>query len=223
MSSAPLVAATAVVVGCGIGSALALGHAHARPVPARPEAQRLASSATAAPALHAQATWTGKRAAPFRLSDETGKPLSLDSLRGRLVLLTFLDSRCRSQCPIEGGMLAALGRRLGASPRIVLLAVSVDPWRDTPASARAFAAKARWTLDWHWLFGTPGELKPVWAAYGESVHRLKICVAPPGCVFDVTHTLMLYVLDAQGDQRAAYLYPFSPAEVASDVRKIAAT
>ena len=193
-----LAVATVVGVGGGIGVAIARDHSGER----------------AASPLHAQATWSGKRAAPFRLRDEAGGTVSMAALKGRVVLLTFLDSRCRSQCPVEGSMLAALGRRLGPKAGVELLSVSVDPWADTSASARAFAAKAHWTLPWHWLLGSPSQLRPVWASYAESVKRTKA---------DILHTLLLYVIDRRGYQRAAYLFPISPTEVAADVRSIAAT
>jgi protein SCO1/2 len=192
-----LVAAALVGIAGGVGVAIARDHV----------------STGSRSALHAQATWSGKAAPPFALRDEAGRTVSLAQLRGRTVLLTFLDSRCRSSCPVEGGMLRELGRELGPRSGVELLTVSVDPWADTAASARAFAARARWTLPWHWLLGTQRELAPVWAAYGESVKRTKA---------DILHTLLLYVIDRRGDQRAAYLFPLVPAQVAADVRTIAA-
>ncbi|HEX7525396.1 MAG TPA: hypothetical protein VF327_03765, partial [Gaiellaceae bacterium] len=61
------------------------------------------------PALHGQATWApGARPAPqFALRDQRGRVVSLSALRGRTVVLTFLDSLCRQACPVEGKLLAA--------------------------------------------------------------------------------------------------------------------
>ena len=99
----------------------------------------------------------GARAAPaFTLRDQTGTPVSLAALRGRPVLLTFLDSQCTQQCPIQGRQLASILRRLPAAQRPVLVVVSVDPSGDTPASIRS--AMAKWGLagpwTWHWLNGS---------------------------------------------------------------------
>ena len=195
----PLLVGAAAAVGVAGGVSIALAHN---------------SSSRRAQTLHAQATWSGKRAAPIRLRDEAGKTVSLASQQGRVVLLTFLDSRCRTQCPIEGGMLAQLERRLGSGSRAELVVVSVDPWADTAASARAFAAKAQWRFPWHWLLGTWAQLRSVWSSYAIAVKRTRT---------DVLHSVVLYVIDRNGDQRAAYLFPFAPAEVAADVRTIAAT
>jgi protein SCO1 len=196
--------AAAAATGVGIGAALALVHGRSSPVLA------------AAPALHAQATWPAgaKRAPDFRLRDQAGRPVTLSSERGRVVLLTFLDSHCTRQCPIQGRLLANVQRRLGARTRADLVVVTVNPWADTARSARAFAVKARWNGRWHWLLGAPAQLKPVWAKYAVGVRRTPS---------DVNHTDVIYLIDPHGFQRAAYLVPFSPADVAADVRGLAAS
>lgn len=191
--------AAAAVLGAGVGVALAVEHPRA--------------SADAAPELQAQITWApGARHAPmFALRDQTGAVLSLARERGRPVLLTFLDSRCRRECPVEGRTLAAVQRRL-AGTGAVLAVVSVDPWADTAASARSFASRAGWRGDWHWLLGTKKVLAPVWREYDIAVRRT------PG---DVLHAAALYVVDPHGDLRAGYLFPFTPDAVARDVQRIA--
>ena len=194
--------AAAAASGVGIGAAVALVHGRSPPVPA------------AAPALHAQATWPAgaKRAADLRLRDQAGRLMTLSSQRGRVVLLTFLDSHCTQECPIQGRLLSSVQRRLGARTRAELVVVSVDPWADTGRSARAFAAKSRWSSGWHWLRGTPAQLKPVWAEYGVGVRRTPS---------DINHTAVLYLIDPHGFQRAAYLVPFSPMDVATDAHRLA--
>lgn len=189
----------AAVVGAGIGSALALTRAGKTP---------------ASQPLRAQATWrAGQRRAPdFRLRDQTGRVVSLAAERGRVVVLTFLDSRCRQECPIVGRLLAQTQRALGGATRSELVVVSVDPWADTARSARAFAAKSGWT-HWRWLLGTEAQLRPVWKRYGVGVLRTPR---------DITHTAVLYVIDGSGYERAAYLVPFSPRDLAADVRSLLA-
>lgn len=162
--------------------------------------------------LHAQVTWpAGKKHAPaFALRDERGRSVSLRSLQGHPVLVTFLDSQCKRECPVEGRVLRDIlsgVKGTGAA----LLVVSVDPWADTPAGARAFAAHARWHGNWHWLLGDRAALAPVWRAFDIGVKRV------PG---DVLHSAALYVVDPRGDLRAAYLFPFSGGTVASDVRRL---
>jgi cytochrome oxidase Cu insertion factor (SCO1/SenC/PrrC family) len=160
--------------------------------------------------LNGQVTWPAgmKRAPPFTLRDERGRTVSLRSLQGHPVLVTFLDSHSKRDGSVEGRLLREVLGGLRET-RATLLVVSVDPWADTPAGARAFAAHARWRGNWHWLFGDRAALAPVWRAFNIVVKRV------PG---DVLHSAALYVVDSRGDLRAAYLFPFSAGTVASDVR-----
>jgi cytochrome oxidase Cu insertion factor (SCO1/SenC/PrrC family) len=170
----------------------------------------------ALPDFHGQASWApGERAAPpFRLRNQDGKAVSLAGLRGRPVLVTFLDSRCVEQCPVTGHQLGTVLRRMDAADRPALVIVSVNPRGDTRASIHR--AMTDWGLAgpwrWHWLRGTRAELSRVWAAYG-------ITVQPT--TNDITHGLALYLVDRRGFQRTGYLFPFLPNFVGLDLVKLA--
>ena len=43
---------------------------------------------------------TGNLAPDFRLIDQFGQPFTLSSLRGREVVLAFIDARCKTLCPL---------------------------------------------------------------------------------------------------------------------------
>src|SRR5207253_9832266 len=113
---------------------------------------------------------------------------------------------------IQGALLADVQRRLGARTPADLVVVTVDPWADTSLSARAFASESRWSGSWHWLLGTSAQVKPVWADFEVAVLRTST---------DVSHTAVLLLIDPHGFQRAAYLMPFTPADVAANVRELA--
>ena len=192
-----LLAATLGIAG-GLGAALLHGsHAPA----AEPEVQP----------LRAQATWAAgtKRAPDFALRDQNGAGVSLRTLRGRTVLLTFLDSVCTRACPVEGRAIADIQRKLDVPASTVV--VSVDPWSDTPRTAKAFARKSHWNGRWYWLLGSAKRLRPIWHAYSIGVVRT------PG---DITHSVALYLIDGKGYLRAAYLFPFSTNTVVHDVRAV---
>lgn len=163
--------------------------------------------------LRGQVTWApGSRPAPeFRLHDQAGRPVSLASEHGRVLLLTFLDSRCTTLCPVTGHQLAQVQRALPAHGWEIL-AVSIDPAGDTPASARAAVRRFGWHGHWRWLFGRPRALASVWRRYG-------IDVEPTAG--DVQHSAAVYVIDGAGDERAGFLIPLRPTEVAHDVRALA--
>lgn len=196
----------AVVVGAGGGAVLRALHGSGA-VAARP----------ALPTLHGQAVWkAGVRRAPnFVLRDQSGSAVSLASLRGRAVVLTFLDSQCTSSCPIEGRQLGSILRRLPAAQRPTLVIVSVDQSGDTPAGIRHALAKwglnGPWTV--HWLNArTHAQLASVWRSYG-------VRVVP--ATNDIVHSLALYLIDRRGYERTAYLFPFLPGFVQRDLGRLA--
>lgn len=184
--------------------------------PASPASPASSEGTVSSSALRGEATWAvGARPAPAitTLRDQTGHRFSLASLRGRTVAIEFWDSRCTQECPLAGRALAAAERSLPRAQRPVLVVVSVNP-RDTPASTRAVIR--RWNLagagPWHWLIGTHAQLAAVWRAYGIAVIPTKS---------DIVHTEALYLLDRDGDERSAYLYPYVPGFVAHDMRRLA--
>jgi protein SCO1 len=190
----------AATIGIAVGVAAALVH-------------RSQGSAAQPSPLRAQITWAaGAKPAPgLALRDQSGATVSLRSLRGRVVLLTFLDSKCVRECPIEGHVLGDVFQRMKGT-RAAALVVSVDPWADTPRSARTFASRAGWSGNWRWLLGDRAALAPVWHAYNIAVKRT------PG---DILHSTALYLIDPRGHLRAGYLFPFSADSVAHDVERLA--
>jgi protein SCO1 len=164
----------------------------------------------------------GQRPAPaFTLRDQTGRTVTLHSLDNRPLLITFLDSRCKNQCPIEGRQLTqAVDRMHGAEPPAIVV-VGVNPLQDTPASEQKFAKEQGWSkLPWYWLSGTRAALAPVWKKYGIQVITKRYIVPGTKPVINVTHTIAVYLVDRHGDERAAFLPPLVPAQVAEDVRRL---
>jgi protein SCO1/2 len=158
----------------------------------------------------------GVAAPDFTLTDQSGAALSLASLRGRPVVLTFLYTHCPDECPLTAEKLhsavVALGDR---ASQIAWLAVSVDPVGDTPADAKAFVGQHHLDGFMRYLLGSETSLHPVWDAY-------HIAVAPSGDatsqVGTVSHVVGVYVIDGQGHERTLYDNTFSPAYVVAELR-----
>ena len=91
--------------------------------PAVAKSDGAASGATPPPVSWA----AGKRRAPaFSLIDQRGRPVSLDTYRGRPVIVTFIDPLCRNFCPLEAKQLNELVREVPAPQRPAIVAVSVN-------------------------------------------------------------------------------------------------
>ena len=151
------------------------------------------------------------RVPPFALRDQNGRLVTPKSLRGRVFAVTFLDSVCRKECPVEGRELASVQRALGPHTPLTVVVVSVDPAADTRASARAFMRESKLTGPWHWLFGSRSLLLPVWIEYGIGVQPEK---------GDISHTVAVYLVDQHGWMRVADGVPFLPPQLVSSVRAL---
>jgi protein SCO1 len=136
----------------------------------------------------------GRPAPDFALTNHRGQPVSLASLRGRPVVVTFVYADCHASCPLLIARLKALEARSGGNS--VFVAVSLDPERDTPASLAG--AAVRWALGsrWHLLSGPPSQVKSVVTAYGVQYAPL-----PDG---EIAHENLVLIVDREG--RLAFTY-----------------
>jgi cytochrome oxidase Cu insertion factor (SCO1/SenC/PrrC family) len=169
----------------------------------------------------AAATWpAGKQPAPdFQLRDESGRPYSLAALRGRPVLITFIDPLCRDFCPTEAQHLSDVVRSAPPGTKPVIVAVSVNAAGNSRASLLLDRRKWHVAPTWRWAVGDEAELARVWHAYHIDVIVSKKKVAGVS-VRQVAHTEAAYLIDATGHERALFLWPYS----ADAVRKaLAAT
>ncbi len=105
-------------------------------------------------------------AAPFTLSDQFGHQVSLRSLLGHTVVLTFLDPVCVSDCPLIAQELRVADQMLGTSASDVeLVAIVNNPLYSTSASTAAFDRQEGLTqlANWKFLTGPLTALHDAWA------------------------------------------------------------
>jgi cytochrome oxidase Cu insertion factor (SCO1/SenC/PrrC family) len=170
------------------------------------------------------ATWAaGARRAPaFSLVDQDAQPVSLAALRGRPVIVTFIDPLCRDVCPLEAQRLDAALRSLPPASRPAVLSVSVNVYANSRANLVRDAHKWRLLPQWRWAIGSPAQLARVWKRYDVGVLVTTKKVAGVA-VHDVTHTLAVYLVDRNGYERALYLWPFTAADVTQSLRQLASS
>lgn len=205
--------ATALLLAACAATGVAGGFAlHATAM--HPRASSEAFPVAPASALSGDAVWPARArpAPPFALRDQSNRLVALSGQRGRAVLLAFMDSRCTRVCKLEGPVIGDAARQAGSRRPVTVLVVSVNPWQDTAASSRSAAARYRLGGDWHWLRGSPAELRPIWRAYGIEVVRTPS---------DVSHSTAIYLLDGRGYERAGFNWPFEAGRVGRDLRRLA--
>jgi protein SCO1/2 len=136
--------------------------------------------------------------------------VTLSGLRGNVVALTFLYTKCPDTCPLTAEHFRSAQEKLGTdADRVRFVAVSVDPSGDTPAAVKDFSASHRLDRNWHYLVGPEASLRAVWAAYG--IHQ-----QPSGGL--VGHTDAIYLIDANGNARVLLRTVDGAEALAKDLR-----
>jgi cytochrome oxidase Cu insertion factor (SCO1/SenC/PrrC family) len=133
----------------------------------------------------------------FTLTDVQGHSVSLASLRGSTVVLTFLDPVCTTDCPIIAQELKATNGLLGTdAAHVRFVAVVANPVYRSAAYMAAFDRQEGLDTqaNWTYLTGSLADLTSVWDTYGVSV-----VTAPAGGM--VVHADIVYVIDAHGTLR----------------------
>ena len=125
--------------------------------------------ATNGPALPGDTSATG-----FRLVDQHDHPVSLSSLRGKVVALTFLDPVCTTDCPLIGQEMRIADEMVGDPARTAFVAIVANPIYHSVAAVDAFDREDSLGRlpNWYYLTGSLPELSRLWRAYGVNVQAL---------------------------------------------------
>ena len=131
----------------------------------------------------------------FAVTTQDGATLRLSDLRGKVVALTFIYTRCPLPdfCPALDGKFAELNRRVAAvadrADRVRLLSISFDPAHDTPEVLRKHAAIRGAKPPWSFAVASPEELARVGPLLGLDYYPERDQFA---------HNLTAAVIDAEG-------------------------
>jgi cytochrome oxidase Cu insertion factor (SCO1/SenC/PrrC family) len=136
-------------------------------------------------------------APPFRLTDQHGRTVTLASLRGKVVLLTFLDDTCSVDCPLIAQEFRAAGQLLGDTRRVELVAINYNPLYTQVSYLQAFNRQEGLATVPNWLFltGTRTQLEQVWRRYGAAPAE----VLPAGSM--IGHGDYAFIIDQAGHLR----------------------
>lgn len=182
---------------------------------AKPETNSLASLGSASDPL-------GKQVPDFALTNQDGKRIHLHQYHGKVLLLTFIYTRCPlpDYCPLMSKNFAQILRQVRSDPVLSpvarLLSVSIDPEYDKPPVLRAYALDVAGNSapfdHWEFASGTPEQVRKVaeffglkyWTDSGQIVHALVTALIGP-------------------DGKVAQIYrgnDWQPAQVLGDLRDL---
>ena len=140
---------------------------------------------------------TNVPAPPFDLVDQYGKAVSLASLRGYALAITFLDPVCTTDCPLIAQEFHEADQMLGAEARrAVFIAIVANPIYRSVAATDAFDDNEglEHVKNWRYLTGSLQELQRTWNNY-----FIETAVEPAGAM--VAHSEIAYVIDPSGHTR----------------------
>ena len=173
----------------------------------------------------------GRPATGFTLTDYRGQTVSLSDLRGKVVVLTFIFTNCPDVCPATARNLSVAFEQLPEEKRdrVALVAITVDPERDTPQALREFSERHGLAENpsWYALRGDPATLEQVWRAYGvypgtvpatpAHEHSAGQALETPAPGGGQGHTDAVYLIDSDGRQRVLMRSYTDPASLAHNI------
>lgn len=151
----------------------------------------------------------------FTLTTQDDKAFRLSSLRGKVVLVSFVFTTCNGSCPATThrmDLAASALAKAGLGDKVHLLSIALDPARDTPAVLRDYMRL--YDLDAkHWTFvtGSQKQIDKVLSDWGMWVR--------PAANGQLDHPSRVFLLDERGRIREIYdLQFFRPPWVREDVQ-----
>ena len=139
----------------------------------------------------------GVPAPGFRFTDQRGHTMTLASLRGKVVVLEFMDPHCTDICPIVSQEFVDAYRQLGAqASKVVFAAINVNQYHATVRDMATYSTAHRLNTipDWHFFTGPVPALQAAWRDYNVQVEA-------PNPNADIIHTSAVYFIDAKGTER----------------------
>ncbi len=137
----------------------------------------------------------------FTLTDQHGHTVSLVSLRGHVVALTFLDPVCTSDCPLIAQEFRRTDLQLSAAAHNVdFVAIVANPIYRSIAFTKAFDVQESMNglPNWYFLTGSVTQLQRVWNSYGVLVNTV-------GAGAMVAHSDLAFIIDGRGRERDALI------------------
>ena len=156
-----------------------------------------------------------------------GRAFDLAQERGKVVLVFFGYTHCPDVCPTTLADWSKARRLLGAdTANVRWVFVSVDPERDPPDTAAAYAR--RFDPAFVGLSGTPAQLEAVRAAWGvaavpdtpETDPHAAHGAGQAAPMTMVSHTPRTFVVDGEGRLRLLFDPQSRPEGIAADVRAL---
>ena len=150
----------------------------------------------------------------FALTDQNGKPRTLQEFAGKVVVVFFGFTQCPDVCPTSMAELAEVKKLLGPDgDKLQAVFITVDPERDTPDVLKAYMGNFDPTFIA--LRPTMTELPDFAKSYKVFYKKVEGKTASS---YSIDHSAGSYVYDAQGQIRLYSRYGSGAEALASDIK-----
>ncbi len=148
------------------------------------------------------------------LNDHNGRAVTLESFKGKVVVLFFGYTHCPDVCPTTLSDIASAFKLMpeGVPDKVQVLFVTVDPERDTPEMLKAYVPYFHPTF-----LGLHGSAAQVAQSAKEFRVIYRRHVEPGAEGYLVDHSAGSYVLDSQGRMRLYLPFGHKPEDIANDL------
>lgn len=163
----------------------------------------------------------------FALIDQNERPVRSADLKGKVLVVGFIYTNCPDVCPLTTTRMRELQLSLAKAGMLgndaMLLSISVDPDRDTPAVLAKYAANyGADTSTWPFLTGKTDYVRTV-VVEGFHLGAEKTPThdhgGGPTPTYEVAHSDRVVLVDKHGTVRATYhTDEFNAAQVLADIR-----
>ena len=150
----------------------------------------------------------------FRLTDQNGKTITDQDLKGHPFLVFFGFTHCPEVCPTALFDISEILGKLGPdAEKVNALFVTVDPERDTPETLKEYLSSFNPRL-----IGVGGDADALAAvAKAYRVYYKKIPLKDGD--YTMEHTALVYLMDARGRFVSAFNLDRPPQEAARDLQR----
>lgn len=149
----------------------------------------------------------------------TGKGVSMKSLNGKIVLITWYYTHCTDECPLTMFRFSQIQDQLEKQnlfgKKVVLIAMTLDPARDTAPVIKQYGAhfKANYS-GWYFLRANPSQTIQILNKWG-------IQVKPSTNKEFIEHTSKTELIDQNGNIREEYnTANLNPKQVVSNINNL---
>jgi protein SCO1 len=145
-------------------------------------------------------------ASDFQLTNQNGSLTNLSDFRGKIVVLTFMDSTCKDTCPITAAQFRQAYHQFDQNEANQVAFIGINVNVEANHVSDVAEITKTWHLEevpsWHFLTGNQEDLAAVWKNYG-------VAVSPSANGDELMHTPGVFLIDQFGQKRWYISTPFS--------------